>query len=262
MRILTCILTLAGLVAGELSAADKKPLRALLITGGCCHDYATQKDLLKQGLEARINVVVDHVHSPDKSTKPPLAIFGNPDYAKGYDVVIHDECAAAQTDPKIIAGVLAPHRSGIPGVNLHCAMHSYRFGDFRKPVKVGAANAKWFEYIGVQSTGHGPKKPIAISFEHNVPFITKGIKDWTTGNEELYNNVQVFPTSKVVARGTQGKSKAVVAWTNDYNGVRVFSTSLCHNNFTVADSRSLDFVARVLLWAGKRGDEPSEREDE
>ena len=261
MRILTCILTLAGLVAGELSAADKKPLRALLITGGCCHDYATQKDLLKQGLEARINVVVDHVHSPDKSTNPPLAIYGNADYAKGYDVVIHDECAAAQTDPKIIAGVLAPHRSGIPGVNLHCAMHSYRFGDFRKPVKAGAANAKWFEYIGVQSTGHGPKKPIEIAFENSVPFITKGIKDWTTGNEELYNNVQVLPTSKVVARGTQGKSKAVVAWTNDYNGTRVFSTSIGHNNFTGADSRYLDFVARGLLWAVKREDAPIKKAD-
>ena len=43
MRLLTCILTLAGLAAGELTAADQKPLRALLITGGCCHDYATQK---------------------------------------------------------------------------------------------------------------------------------------------------------------------------------------------------------------------------
>ena len=142
MRLLTCILTLAGLTAGELSAAEKKPLRALLITGGCCHDYAKQKDLLKEGLEARINVVVDHVHSPDKSTKPPLAIFGNPDYAKGYDVVIHDECAADQTDPKVIAGVLAPHRKGMPGVNLHCAMHSYRFGNIRKPVEPGAATAK------------------------------------------------------------------------------------------------------------------------
>ena len=83
MRLLTCILTLAGLTSGELSAAEKKPLRALLITGGCCHDYAKQKGLLKEGLEARINVVVDHVHSPDKSTNPPLAIFGNPDYANG-----------------------------------------------------------------------------------------------------------------------------------------------------------------------------------
>ena len=261
MRLLICILTLAGFTTGELTAADKKPLRALLITGGCCHDYAKQKDLLKQWLEARINVVADHVHSPDKSTNPPLAIFGNPDYAKGYDVVIHDECAAAQTDPKVIAGVLAPHRHGIPGVNLHCAMHSYRFGDFRKPVKAGAANAKWYEYIGVQSTGHGPKTPIAIAFENNVPYITKGINNWTTGNEELYNNVQVLPNSKVVARGTQGKSKAVVAWTNDYNGTRVFSTSIGHNNFTVADSRYLDFVARGLLWAVKREDAPIKKAD-
>ena len=49
MRLLTCILTLAGLTAGELSAAEKKPLRALLLTGGCCPDYANQKALLKQG---------------------------------------------------------------------------------------------------------------------------------------------------------------------------------------------------------------------
>ena len=228
MRLLICILTLAGFSAGELTAADKKPLRALLITGGCCHDYATQKDLLKSGLEARLNIVVDHAHSPDKSTNPPLAIYGNANYANGYDVVIHDECAAAQTDPKVIAG---------------------------------AANAKWYEYIGLQSTGHGPKKPIAIAFEHNVPFITKGINDWTTGNEELYNNVQVFPGTKVVARGTQGKSKAVVAWTNVYHGTRVFSTSLGHNNFTVADPRYLDFVARGLLWAVKREDAPIKKAD-
>ena len=45
MRALTCILTLAGLLAGNIHAADK-PLRALLITGGFCHDYAKEKDIL------------------------------------------------------------------------------------------------------------------------------------------------------------------------------------------------------------------------
>ena len=45
MRALTCILTLAGLLAGNLYASDK-PLLALLITGGCCHNYAKQKDIL------------------------------------------------------------------------------------------------------------------------------------------------------------------------------------------------------------------------
>ena len=253
MRALTCILTLAGFLAGNLHAADN-PLRALLITGGCCHDYAKQKDILKQGLERRINIIIDQSHSDDKSTKPPLPIFGKPGYAKGYDIIIHDECAAGISDADTIAGVLAPHRKGVPGVNLHCAMHSYRSGDFRKPVKPGADNAKWFEYIGLQSTGHGPQQPIEIKFEKNVPFITKGVENWTTQREELYNNVQVLPNAKVVARGVQGNRKAVVAWTNDYNGTRVFSTSIGHNNVTVADPRYLNLVARGILWAVKRED--------
>jgi len=260
MRTFAIILMSAGFCAGELHAAAKKPLpkplRALLITGGCCHDYAKQKDILKQGLERRINIKIDHAHSPDKSTKPPLAIYGNPDYAKGYDLVIHDECSAGISDPKIIAGVLAPHKKGIPGVNLHCAMHSYRFGNFRAKVELDADNAKWFEYIGLQSTGHGPQQPIDISFENNVPFITKGAKNWTTQREELYNNVQVLPGTKVVAQGTQGSRKAVVAWANEYHGARVFSTSLGHNNVTVADPRYLDFVARGILWSTKREDWP------
>src|SRR3974390_190452 len=94
---------LALLALSELATiAAPTPLRVLLITGGCCHDYAAQKEILKKGLEARANVVVDQLYSPDTSTHPPLAILGNPDYAKGYDVVIHDECGSDISDPKIV----------------------------------------------------------------------------------------------------------------------------------------------------------------
>src|SRR5438093_6757643 len=84
-------------------AADAKPIRALLLTGGCCHDYAHQKDILKKGIEARANVVVDIIWANkdgknDGSTSPALPIYGNPDYAKGYDVIIHDECSADVKD--------------------------------------------------------------------------------------------------------------------------------------------------------------------
>src|SRR6187455_1377772 len=103
------------------AAEAPKPLKVLLITGGCCHDYKKQKDILKKGLEERANLVVDQMHTDDGSTKPPLPLYGNPDYAKGYDLVIHDECAADIKDPKVIEGVLKPHHDGIPGVNLHCA---------------------------------------------------------------------------------------------------------------------------------------------
>ena len=249
------------------AAEAPKPLRVLLITGGCCHDYKAQKDILKKGLEARANVVVEQSHSDDKGTKPPLAIFGNPDYAKGYDLVIHDECAADITDVATIEGVLKPHRDGLPGVNLHCAMHCYRFGDFGKPLAAGADNARWFEYLGVQSTGHGPQEPVAIAFTDRESPLARGLEDWTTIKEELYNNIQVLPTAQPLARGKQVVKikrkqadgtetveektvETVVAWTNTYAGkTRVFSTTIGHNNATVEDARYLDLVTRGVLWA-------------
>jgi len=235
-----------------------KPIKALLITGGCCHDYAHQKDILKQGIEARANVTVDIVYVPDDSTHPNLPIYGHPDYANGYDVVIHDECAAGIEDPEIIQGVLKPHQDGIPGVNLHCAMHCYRFGDFQKPVAIDAPNAHWYEYLGLHSSGHGPQEPIAITFTDRTSPITTNLTDWTTIHEEHYNNVQIFDTAHPLAHGVQVIKNAsgnrtndfVVAWTNIYRGkTRVFSTTIGHNNETVADARYLDLVTRGLLWA-------------
>jgi hypothetical protein len=257
-RFLLPALLAVGLTSALAQDTAPKPLRALLITGGCCHDYAKQKDLLKNGIEKRANVVVDQVHTDDKSTKPPLAILGKADYAKGYDVVIHDECAADIKDPQLISAVLQPHRDGIPGVNLHCAMHSYRFGDFGKPVATGAENASWFEYLGLQSTGHGPQEPIAITYTDTAHPATKGLPNWTTIKEELYNNVQVLPTARPLATGKQtvkGKDgatkdvEAVVTWANTFGNTRVWSTTLGHNNDTVGDDRYLDLVTRGILWA-------------
>ena len=239
------------LVPRPASAADEpKPLKVLLITGGCCHDYAKQKDILKKGIEARANSVVDVIYVADGSTHPALPIYGHPDYAKGYDLVIHDECAADINDPAVVEGVLKPHRDGIPGVNLHCGMHCYRIGNPNDPVTLGTPHGFWFEYLGLQSSGHGAQLPIAISFVDPDSPITKGLADWTTINEELYNNVKVFDGAHALARGKQGQTDFVVAWTNLYQGkTRVFSTTIGHNNQTVEDPRYLDLVTRGLLWA-------------
>ncbi len=255
------LISIFSLSLAYLQAADPvPPIRALLITGGCCHDYAAQKDILKSGIETRAHVVVDQVHSDDKSTAPPLAIFGNADYAKGYDVVIHDECAAKIDDPTTIVAVLAPHRKGMPGVNLHCAMHSYRIGDPKEVAALGTDRNMWFAYLGVQSSGHGPKLPLSISTIDAKHLIAVGLgwESWTTGNEELYNNVQLLNTAVPLQRSTQLVTKkdgtvqtdaAVVTWTNDFGGTRVFSTSLGHDNVTVADDRYLDLVTRGILWS-------------
>jgi hypothetical protein len=267
-------LTVALVALPAFAADTPKPLRALLITGGCCHEYGVQKDLLKSGIEARAHIVVDQVHSANTTGSPPLAIFRNPDYARGYDVVIHDECVGDLRDPAVFQGVLKPHLDGIPGVNLHCAMHSYRFGDYGQPVARGAENARWYEYIGLQSTGHGPHEPIAIRFVNRDHPITRTLGDWTTVNEELYNNVQILD-GKVLATGKQvvKQSKrqpngtmaeeaqtveAAVVWTHEFGPkkTRVFSTSLGHHTATVADARYLDLVTRGILWAAGKDDQP------
>ncbi len=272
---------LAGLLLASLPAAaaePAKPLRVLLVAGGCCHDYATQTKLLKAGIEARLQAEVDVVYNPDTSTKATFEIYGNPDWDKGYDVVIHDECSADVTDPAYVGRILAAHRRGTPAVNLHCAMHSYRWGDFRQAVAAGADNAGWFEMLGLQSTGHGPQIPIEIAFADRSHPVAKQLAGWVTIKEELYNNIQLLPTAKVVASGKQlvppkpkageaadpaakpAEVTATVVWTNEYgpNRTRIFSTSLGHNNDTVGDDRYLDLVTRGLLWAtGRLGDDGS-----
>jgi type 1 glutamine amidotransferase len=265
-------LTVSALCAAVLlgaqpsPAAEIEPLKALLIAGGCCHDYAKQKDILKHGLEQRANLKVDIIYVDDGSTSPKLPILGNPDYAQGYDVIIHDECGADINNEATVQAVLKPHRNGIPGVNLHCAVHSYRIGDPAKPATNGTPHALWFEYLGIQSSGHGAQLPISISFvDHDSP-ITKDLADWTTIQEELYNNVRVFPTAHPLAHGKQTfkggdgaehTSDYVAVWTNLYQGkTRVFTTTIGHNNQTVEDARYLDLVARGLLWAcDKLGDD-------
>ena len=181
--------------------------------GGCCHDYAKQKDILKEGLEQRTFIKVDIAYTNDSSTRARFDVYKNPDWASGYDVIIHDECSADAKEMPYVQNILAAHKN-IPAVNLHCAMHCYRTG-----------TDDWFKFIGIQSSAHGPQEPIAIHFvDANNP-ITAGMSDWTTIKEELYNNIKVFETATPLARGRQtvkqrdGTSKdveSVVAWGNQY----------------------------------------------
>ena len=238
-----------------------KPIKVLLVIGGCCHDYATQKDLIKNGIESRINATVEIAYNDTKDTKPIFEAYKKANLADAYDVIIHDECAADITDPAYVDNILKAHRDGKPAVNLHCGMHSYRWGNYKEPVTEGADNAHWYEMIGLQSNGHGPKLALSISFFNQESPITQGLTDWTTfPNEELYNNVKIFQITPLVRgsqmvkdkkTGVESKVESIIAWTNLYgpNKTRIFSTTLGHDSKTVADDRYLDFITRGLLWS-------------
>jgi type 1 glutamine amidotransferase len=233
-------------VASGVSASEPRVLRALLVCGGCCHDYPVQKDVLKRGIESRARITVETVQQGGTSKESRIPLYDNPDWAKGYDVVIHDECFGAVADTQWISRILAPHRAGLPGVNLHCAVHSYR----------AAPGDLWQEYLGLRSMKHGKATPIRIRTVDPQHPIIRGLgwRDWLTGDEELYNNVMVFPTATVLQRGAQGEDDCAITWVNRYGSTRVFSTSLGHFNETVSDERYLDLVTRGVLWACDRLD--------
>ena len=239
----------------EDAKSGEKPIRALFVCGGCCHDYAKQKDIITQGISARANVVWTIAYDPDKGTKHLNPVYENPEWSKDFDVVVHDECTADVKDLAVIDNILKPHKAGLPSVVLHCGMHCYRSEGWPKTV------TPWFEFTGLQTTGHGAQLPIELTFTDPESAITKGMESWTTIKEELYNNIagKVLDTAKPLARGKQvskgkdGKenvSETVLAWTNMYNGkTKVFATTLGHNNETCGDARYLDLVTRGLLWS-------------
>lgn len=246
-NLIAIVLVLVGCFANDslyAQTASQKPIRALLIAGGCCHDYANQQRALCEGIQSRANVQVDVYWTDNSTTAPILPIYSRLNWADEYDVIIHDECAADVKDPALINRIVQTHQK-IPAVHLHCAMHSFRGG-----------NDVWFKHLGLQSNSHGPQEPIEIHFGSQKHPITETLSDWTTIREELYNNVKIFDAVPLATGkqtiGTGDKARveeAVVAWVNESQGARSFSTTIGHNTETVQDARYLELVTRGLLWA-------------
>lgn len=257
-------LTIAAIGSASLQAQELQPIKALLICGGCCHDYARQKDIITQGISARANVEWVIAYDPSSTTTHLNPIYKNKDWYKGFDVVVHDECTADVKDLDTINNtILAPHKQGLPAVVLHCGEHSYRSEGWKGDQP---SMTPWFEFTGLQSTSHWQQVPIEVTYIDKESPITQGLSNWTTIHEELYNNIggKVLDTAHPLARGKQDHpggrdmidTNTVCAWTNMYNGkTRVFATTLGHNDETCADARYLDLITRGLLWSVDKLDE-------
>src|SRR5262249_26729983 len=152
LSILSCPVTMAD--------EPPRPIRALLVLGGCCHDYARQKGLLTRGISARAYVDWTVAYDPDKTHGRKNPVYDNPHWAKGFDVIVHDECSSqVNKDMGVIQTILKPHQDGLPGVVLHCGMHSYRTEGWNQK-----RATPWMQFTGLISTGHGPQQPIAVTF--------------------------------------------------------------------------------------------------
>jgi uncharacterized protein len=240
------------LIASCISAfaADSaKPLKALMICGGCCHDYKTQKTIIADGVAKRANVEFTVIHELGTDKTNRVAIYEKPNWWKGYDVIVHNECFGMVTDDAFVENIAAAHKAGVPAVMLHCSTHSYR----------AAKTDAWRETLGLRSMSHDARRNLTIKNAKPEHPVMKGFPaEWPDANDELYRNEKLWPTITPLATSFSVESKKdhVVIWLNQAGNARVFATTLGHANETMQSDVYLDLVTRGLLWsAGKLGDD-------
>ena len=246
-RSIATALLLASTLTAARAADPPKPLKVLLVCGGCCHDYTRQKDLIARGLAERAHIEVTAVQQGGTATNSKIPLYATDDWYKGYDLVIHDECFSDVKEPPYTARILAPHKAGLPAVVLHCAMHSYRDG-----------TDEWFKFLGVTSRRHGagyPHEVLNVDPQH--PVMARFGPAWANPAGELYWIEKVWPTAHPLAT-SKNKEKGndeVCVWTNQYEKARVFGTTLGHHNETVGAPQYLDLLTRGVLWAAGKLDD-------
>jgi type 1 glutamine amidotransferase len=235
------LLTVPAVRAQDAAKQEVKPLKVLLVTGGCCHDYERQKLILSEGITAHAKTEFTIVHEGGKSTNHKVSIYEKDGWADPYDVVIHNECFADVKEPAFTERILKPHREGKPAIVIHCAMHCYR-----------DKTDEWFKFIGVTSHRHGGHFPFdVINLKTDSPIMRGFGKNWKTPQGELYHIAKTWEncTPLAHAHSPETKSDHVCIWTNTYGKGRVFGTTIGHYSSEMQDPVFLNFVSRGLLWS-------------
>jgi len=230
-----------------IHSAETKPLKVLMVMGGCCHDYTNQVKILSEGLRARVNLeIVAVVEGSDREHR--VSIYENKNWADGYDAVIHNECFGMVKDNSFIENIAAPHGKGLPGVMLHCSTHSYR----------AASTDAWRQCLGVSSFSHEARRDMTVT---NIAKAHPIMKDfpvtWFNPQDELYKVEKLWPTATPLAEayGIETKKTHTCVWINEYGKGKLFVTTMGHQNSTMEQPVYLDLVARGLLWACGKLDE-------
>ncbi len=231
---------------GRINADEVAPLKVLLVTGGCCHDYDYQAKALqlaaeKQGVKVQWTIVNDG----GKGTKAEIGLYEKPNWAEGFDVVVHNECFADTDRPEYIRKITSVHHAGVPAVVIHCAMHTYR----------SATVDDWREFLGVTSRRHDHQSKYPVTVKETEHVIMKGFpKEYVSRTDELYVIEKLWPNTVVLATSKSerdGKEHAVF-WTNQYGKARVFGTTYGHSVDTFSDDTFLKTVVRGMQWAAGR----------
>lgn len=229
----------------SLPAAEPKPVRALLVTGGCCHNYPFQSKQLTNAVAKLANVEWTVVNDGGSGTRAEISLYDDPNWASGFDVVVHNECFADTTNQTYIRKITGAHKEGVPAAVIHCAMHTYRSTDIDD----------WREFLGVTSQQHEHQARYPVKLVQPGHPILNGVStNWVTAMDELYIIEKVWPQTQALATSVSERNgKAYpVAWINQHGRARVFGTSYGHSDEAWRDPDFLTLVARGVLWSAGR----------
>jgi uncharacterized protein len=221
--------------------AGQTPVSAMIVTGGCCHDYTGQSKVVMDTLNAVMPINWTVVQGMTSVPDGKLPLYDNPDWAKGMDIVIHNECwANGDLPPAIVQNITRP---AVPRMFFHCSLHSYRV----------MADDSWRELIGMTSRRHTRTHNILLKWADGDP-ITAGLPPFVTPIDELYVIDKVWPNTKALATAVSPEDGVTypLVWTHDYRGTRVFGTTLGHGNETFHTNQFKELFTRGFRWALKK----------
>ena len=259
-KILLSIITLilSGSLPQFAGAQNTDPLKILMITGGGpWHDYATQKDQIKEGLLERlsnIEITTDYEGADTvtmESTDFHFSRHLEDDWAAEFDVVIYNHCNLQVKDEAYVKGIVAEHvKHQVPAVMLHCPIHLYQYA-------MGDAPGVWWNFTGAVSYAHERQNhpntsPYTIEvLEPHHPIMKNYPRSWRTPSGELYLIIDMHDDATPLshAYSVETDSYTETAWIHEYEGVRVFTSSLGHHNAAMGSDVNLNLVASGVLWA-------------
>ncbi len=240
-----CWLVLCLLPSTIALRADD-PVKILVVTGGCCHDYDYQTEAMRAAFEKQhVSVDWNVIKEGGNGTEAEIDLYNDPKWAEGYDVVIHNECFANTTSPEYIRKITEAHKNGVNAVVIHCAMHTYR----------ASKEDEWREFLGVTSRRHDHQSRYPVKVVAPDHPIMQGFpRNWITPMDELYIIETLWPkaTPLATSNSENDNSSHPCFWINEYGKSRVFGTTYGHSNETFADESFQLALVRGTLWAARK----------
>jgi hypothetical protein len=241
------------IAASTLRADDVKPIKAIMLVGGCCHDYKTMPGVLATKIGELANIKIDIKFLA--SAEEDAALLKDTHFADGYDLVIYDICFGEKWKDGDYDGAMELAKEGKPAVFIHCAMHTFRPPRDKKDPNLkereAIADAKWHALVGMDTRVHDKYVGFSTAkVDKDNPIIKSFPDDWKTAGDEMYNTIKMMPTATPLLQAKSPASGKIhtVAWVNHYGKAKIFGTTLGHDMKTGGDADYQKLLAYGMLW--------------